>query len=73
MDDIKIYCKIKYIFGVNYYDKVGCFLVSEFYIVGEGGWFGFFFYKYDIDWLFDEICYDEIYNYWFKLNYGIGV
>ncbi|SPH17544.1 5-deoxy-glucuronate isomerase [Defluviimonas aquaemixtae] len=77
-DDTKTHRKIKHILGTKYHDKVGRLLVSELFIVGQGGWSGFPSHKHDTDRRgadgeMIETRHDETYNFRFRPNYGSGL
>ena len=72
-DDTKTHRKIKHILGQKQADRVGRLLVSELFTVGAGGWSGFPPHKHDTDRLPDETHHDEVYNFRFRPNHGMGL
>lgn len=72
-DDTKTHRKIKHILGQKHAGRVGRLLVSELYTVGAGGWSGFPPHKHDTDRLPDETRHDEVYNFRFRPNHGMGM
>lgn len=72
-DDTKTHRKIKHILGQKQSGRVGRLLVSELYTVGAGGWSGFPPHKHDTDRLPDETRHDEVYNFRFRPNHGMGM